>query len=228
MKTLKTILILFTILIFSCDSNDDAQTDPATPSDGFMHNNVFRETANAYLEIDEDDDNPADGFPDEYNFFFIDGRMADGDSSLGAPTDADEYIFTLNTSNFVFFNLKVLDNPSLANSVPQAGNTYNGDVYSAPGNTSPDTVIVEDYLGTMESLSTPYFIDGLEYGNPSSDDSTNAQGPNNATPLLTVNAININSTNPSQSTINVDYVYVNNLGEIFTGHYEGTLGVFQD
>ena len=223
MKTIKALLILLTISIYSCDNNDDSQTDPVNPTDGFTHNGTFYETANAYFEIDEDN-NP----PDEYNFFFIDGRMADGDSSTGAPADANEYIFTLNTSNFVFFNLTVEDNPSLANSAPTAGNTYVGDLYHATINSTPDTVIVENYIGTFESLSTPYFIDGVEYGNPSSDDDTNAQGPGNATPTLTVNAINIDTFNPEESTINVDYVYENHLGEIFTGHYEGTLGVFQD
>jgi hypothetical protein len=228
MKTIKTLLMLFAISIFSCDNNDDAQTDAANPTDGFTHNNVFHDTSNAYFEIDEDDDNPADGYPDEYNFFFIDGRMADGDASTGAPAEADEYIFTLNTSNFVFFNLTVADNPSLANSAPTAGNTYKGDVYNNPTNLTPDTVIVEDYMGTFVPFNSPYFINGLEYGNPSSDDVANMQGANNAVPLLTVNAINIDTLNLSESTIDVDYVYENHLGEVFIGHYEGTLGVFQD
>lgn len=225
MKSIKTFLILLVITIVSCDNNDDAQTDPANPTDGFTHNNVFSETPNAYLEIDDVD---SDGILDEYNLFFLDGRMGDGDTSLGAPIDAHEYIFTLNTSNFVFFSLNIDDNPILANSSLTPGTTYNGDVYSSPNNLSPDTVIVENYIGTFQSLSTPYFINGLEYGNPSSDDATNAQGPNNSTPTITVNAINIDNVTPSESTIDVDYVYENYLGEIFTGHYEGTFGIFQD
>ena len=226
MKILKTLLLLTSVAFFSCDNNDDLQTDPINPTDGFTHNNVFSETPNAYIEIDEDDNNPADGFPDEYNFFFINGRMADGDAP-GTPLDANEYIFSFNMTNFVFFSIQVTDNPSLANSAPTAGNTYKGDVYSS-SNMTPDTVIVENYIGNIVSLSTPYFINGLEYGNPSSDDDTNIQGAGNSIPLLTVNAININTTDPSLSTIDVDYVYENYLGEIFTGHYEGTLGVFQD
>ena len=218
--------MLLAITIVSCDNNDDAQTTPATPSDGFTHNNVFHETANAYFEIDEDDDNN-DGFPDEYNFFFSNARMADGDSSPNVPSNADEYIFTLNLSNFVFFNLTVDNNPSLANSAPTAGNTYYGDVFSST-NLTPDTIIIEDYIGSVQSFGTPYFINGLEYGNPTMDDSTNMQGSGNPTPVLTINAINIDTTNPAQSTIDVDYVYVNAQGETFTGHYEGTLGVFQD
>lgn len=227
MKTIKLLLVVLGITAFSCDNNDDAQTDPVTPTDGFTHNNVFTPTANAYFEIDEDDDSPNDGFPDEYNFFFLDGRMADGDDP-GAPATANEYVFSLNTSNFVFFNLNVQDNPSLANSAPVAGGTYVGDLYNVTTNATPDTVIVEGYTGSMIPFSTPYIINGVEYGNPSGDDYSNAQGANNATPTLTVNAINIDSVNPSQSTIDVDYVYVNLLGETFTGHYEGTLGVFQD
>lgn len=226
MKTIKTLLVLAVLTIISCDNNDDAQTNPTMPTDGFTHNGVFHETANAYFEVDEDDDDN-DGFPDNYVFFFLDARMADGDVSVGAPADANEYVFTLNLSNFVLFKLSVQDNPSLANSAPTAGNTYNGDVYS-PTNLSPDTIIVEDYIGTVQSLSTPYFINGLEYGNPTVDDPTNMQGPSSSTPTITVNTINIDTVNPSLSTINVDYVYENALGEIFTGHYEGTLGVIFD
>jgi hypothetical protein len=226
MKNIKTFILLLAITMFSCDNNDDAQTDPVTPTDGFTHNNVFTPTANAYFEIDEDDNNPSDGYPDNYNFFFLDGRMADGDDP-GAPATANEYVFSLNTDNFVFFNLKVQDNPSLANSAPVAGGTYVGDLYNATANATPNTVIVENYTGSMIPFSTPYFINGVEYGNPSGDDYSNAQGANPA-PTITVNAINIDSSNPSLSTIDVDYFYVNAAGETFTGHYEGTLGIILD
>ena len=226
MKIIKSLLLVLLLTAFSCDNNDDAQTDPSTPMDGFTHNNTFYPTPNAYFEIDEDDDNPNDGFPDNYNFFFTNGRMADGDEP-GVPSDAGEYIFTFNMTHFVLFNLKVSNNPSLANAAPSAGNTYKGDVYTT-SNTSPNTVIVEDYTGSIVSLSTPYFISGVEYGNPSADDETNAQGPNNAIPSLTVNAINIDSANPALSTMDVDYTYQNALGETFSGHYEGTFGIILD
>ncbi|MDO6596925.1 hypothetical protein Q4512_08355 [Oceanihabitans sp. 2_MG-2023] len=227
MKTIKTLLLLLAISIFSCDNNDDAQTDPANPTDGFTHNGTFYETPNAYFEIDEDDDN-GDGIPDHYNFFFLDARMADGDVSAGAPVDANEYVFSFSLSNFVFFSLRPDNNSSLGNSAPTAGNTYNGDTFHTTLNPTPDTVIVEDYIGSVQSLSTPYFINGLEYGNPTIDDSTNMQGSLSSTPTLTINAINIDSSNPSLSTIDVDYFYVNAVGETFTGHYEGTLGVIFD
>lgn len=222
---LKFSILALTFICLSCDNNDDASSEPIL--DGFTHNGVFTPTPNAYFEIDEDDDNPVDGFPDEYIFFFLDGRMADGDD-LGAPPNANEYVFSLNTSNFVFFNLKVSDNPSLANSGPVAGETYLGDIYNATSNSTPNTIIVKNYLGAMVPFNPSYFINGIEYGNPSADDFTNVQGSNNPAPTLTVNTININTTDPSQSTINVDYVYVNSLGETFTGHYEGTLGIILD
>ena len=227
MKTFKILLVLLAITVVSCDNNDDAQTNPANPTDGFTHNNVFFETPNAYFEIDVDDDDN-DSFPDNYNFFFVDGRMADGDPGPGVPATANEYVFTLDTSNFVFFNLTVANNPSLVNSAPVAGNTYLGDIYHATNNLTPDTVIVENYTGTMLPFLPSYFINGNEYGNPSGDDYTNSQGPSNPAPSLTVNAINIDTVNSSLSTIDVDYVYVNHLGETFIGHYEGTLGIILD
>lgn len=231
MKLLKNILLLTIILLVGCDNNDDTQTNPAVPADGFIHNNVFYETPNAYFEIDEDDDNPIDGFPDEYNFFFTDGRMSDADSSTGAPVVANEYIFTLNTSNFVFFNLRVVDNPSLASSAPLAGNTYKGDVYAAPNNLTPNTVIIHSFMGGVNAFIPAFYINGLEFGNPIDSYGVyelQGLGGNGTIPLLTINDININTTNPALSTIDVDYTYTNNDAELILGHYEGTLGVFED
>lgn len=228
MKTIfKSILILLTITLYNCDNNDDMQNDPSNPTDGFTHNNTFFETANAYYEIDEDDDDN-DSYPDNYSFFFTDGRMADGDVSTGAPVDADEYIFSLNTTHFVFFNLKIDANPSLASGPPIAGNTYYGDLYDATYNATPNTVIVENYTGSMVPFTPSYLINGVEYGNPSGDDDTNKQGPNNSAPSITINAINIDTNNPSLSSMDVDYMYTNYLGEVFTGHYEGSLGIILD
>jgi|GEM_PF-2183494 len=228
MKKNNLLLVLLIMAFYSCDNNDDQQSDPQNPTDGFTHNGAFSPTENAYFEIDEDDDNPMDGFPDEYNFFFSNARMADGDVSTGAPIDAGEYIFTFNLSNFVLFNLNVESNPSLANSAPTAGNTYIGDAFDANFNTSPNTLIVKNYVGSVESLSTPYFINGVEYGNPTVDDEANVQGIGSPAPTITINAINIDTNNPSLSTMDVDYVYYNALGEMFTGHYEGTFGIILD
>lgn len=229
MKNLKTILFLSALSLVACDKNDDLQTTPNNPSDGFTVNSTFYATPNAYIEIDEDDDN-GDGFPDSYSFFFLDARMADGDTSTGAPMEASEFIFTANLTNFVFYNLEPADNPALATNPPSPGMTYKGDTYVTGSTGTPNTVIVKNTPTTITSFNPPYFINGVEYGNIVGLESTNPdeQGPGLPTPTLTVNAINIDNVNPAQSTIDVDYVYVNKLGETITGHYEGTVGIILD
>jgi len=47
-------------------------------------------------------------------------------------------------------------------------------------------------------------------------------------PTITINAINIDYTTPTNSTIDVDYTFLDTFGNSITGHYEGTLGVILD
>jgi len=206
-------------LFFGCDNNDDMQTDPVNPTDGFTHNNVFFETPNAYFEIDEDDDNVGiggDGFPDDYSFFFSNGRMFDNDANVNGVSS--EYLFSLNTTNWVFLNIEVVDNPSLANAAPSAGNTY---VVSSIN----DSVILEN--GQIDAVSPAYFINSVEYGTGNETmgviNTPGIQGPS-----ITINAINLDANNPAASTIDADYTFMNQNGEIITGHYEGTFGVILD
>jgi len=216
MKIIKPLLILICITIFSCDNNDDQQTDPVTPTDGFTHNDIFYPTENSYFELDEDDDSPADGHPDNYAFFFSNGRMFDNDANVNGSSG--DFLFSLNTTNWVFLNIEVADNPSLASSAPVAGNTY---VVSSVN----DSVIIEN--AQIDSLSTPYFINNVEYGIGNENVGT-INTPGSQGPTLTINAINFNNANPAASTIDVDYTFMNQNGEIINGHYEGTLGVILD
>ncbi|WP_397363108.1 hypothetical protein [Olleya sp. R77988] len=216
MKTIKTLLVLLIITAFSCDNNDDAQTDPVTPTDGFTHNSVFYETANAYFEIDEDDDSPSDGFPDNYSFFFSNGRMFDNDANVNGSSG--DFLFSLNTTNWVFLNIEVSDNPSLANTGPSAGNTY---VVSSIN----DTVIIEN--GQIDALTPSYFNNSIEFGTGNENVGiVNTPGTQGSS--ITINAINLDANNPAASTIDVDYTMMNQNGEIITGHYEGTFGVILD
>jgi len=216
MKTIKTTVflsLLFLTSLISCDNNDDAQTDPITPTDGFTHNGTFFETPNAYIEIDEDDNNN-DGFPDDYNFFFSNGRMFDNDANVNGSSG--DYLFSLNTTNWVFYNLTTDINPSLSNSAPQAGNSYYG--------SSNDSVIIEN--GQINALSPPFFDNGIEFGMGGNTGFANTPGP--IGPSITINAINLDTNNPSASTIDVDYTFLNQNGDTITGHYEGTLGIILD
>jgi len=219
MKSIKTLLIVFTIAIFSCDNNDDAQTDLVNPTDGFTHNTVFYETPNAYFEIDEDDDGPnvgGDGYPDNYSFFFSNGRMFDNDTNINGSSG--DYLFSLNTTNWVFLNVEVQYNPSLANSGPTAGNTY---IVSSIN----DTVIIEN--GLIDALNPAYFNGGFEFGTGNENVGV-YNWPGAVGPTITINAINLDANNPTASTIDVDYTLMNQNGEVITGHYEGTFGVILD
>ncbi len=217
MKTIfKTILVLIALNISSCDNNDD--TTASTSNDGFAFNNTFYETVNAYYEIDTDDDNPTignDGFPDNYTFFLTDGRMFDNDTQVN--TSDGEYLFSMNTTRLAFLHIRVEDNPSLANSAPTPGNTYNV--------VNSDSVIIHD--AQINSLTTPYFNNGIEFGEADENIGT-YHTPGVAACTLTVNAMNIDTTNLANSTIDIDYTFMDQNGALITGHYEGTLGIILD
>ncbi|TYB77313.1 hypothetical protein ES677_01115 [Bizionia gelidisalsuginis] len=220
MKNINIILVLISLFAFSCDNNDDEQTDPVVPTDGFTHNNIFFETPNAYFEIDEEDDDPnigGDGFPDNYSFFFSNGRMFDNDLANVNGVN-DDYLFSLNTTSWVFLNVEVQDNPSLANAGPLPNNTY---VVSS----IHDSVIIEN--GQIDALSPIYINNNTEFGIGSENVGIfNFPGP--VGPSITFNAITIDNANPTESTVDVDYTFMNEDGEIITGHYEGTFGIILD
>jgi len=213
MKSIKTLLILLSIAIFSCDNNDDAQTDPTNPSDGFTHNSVFYETENAYFEIDTDDPN---AIPQDYVFFFLNGKMFDNDAKVNGS--GAEYLFSLGTTNFVILRVFVSDNPSLANGGPLPGNTYVASIIN-------DSVILEN--GQINPLTTPYFINGVEFGE-GDEDTGIINTPIAPNPTITINAINLDNTNPSASSIDADYTFTNQDGDIITGQYKGSFGIILD
>jgi len=81
---LHTILILSIILFIgsSCDGNDDDQTTPIIPADGFTISNTFYGTENTYIAIDQSD-RDSNGKADYYTFFFTDGRITDTYGDIG-------------------------------------------------------------------------------------------------------------------------------------------------
>lgn len=215
MKNLKLLALLLAILITACDNNDDAVTPTITPTDGFTYNNTFYETANAYINIDEDDDNN-DGRPDNYTFFFTDGRIYDNDNN--ANGSSAEYLYSLNTTKLAFLNILTSDNPSLANAGLLPNTTY---IVSS----IEDTVIIHD--GQIEPLVPPFTSSNIGFGEGNENVGTfHLPGP--VVPTITFNALNIDNNNPANSTIDADYTLRNTNGEIITGHYTGTFGIILD
>lgn len=220
------LLPLIAILSFtSCDKNDDEQTDPVISTDGFTyHKNdgttQFFETPNMYLEIDVDDDDIYPGVPDYYSFIFLNGRMFDNDADVNGSTS--EYLFSTNTTNFARIQIEPTVNTSLSTGIPPStGNTY------VSG--SSDDVVA--YGFQVNSLSTPYYLtlNGTQFEFGEADENTGTVHlPASLGHSITINAMNLDSNNPSNSTIDVDYTFVNTSGEAFIGHYEGTLGVIED
>lgn len=229
MKIIKTLLVLLAVTMFSCDSNDDEvtpdATDPSTTLDGFTYheNNVnptFYETSNAYIEIDEDNDDAYPLAPDYYGFFFLNGRLLDNDANVNGTND--EVLVSVNTTQFVVLSIDVAVNPSLQTGIPPtAGNTYIA--------SSNDSNVVTDLQVDSSSPQTFINIDGtnVEFGEGNETNST-IYSPATLGHSVTINAINIDTVNPTNSTIDVDYTFVNTSGELISGHYEGTLGVFED
>lgn len=212
MKTLKLLIAVTIITLTSCtqDNNDDTSTAPQT--DGFTHNNTFYETPNAYFQID-DDNNPRKN----YAFFFTDGRIFDNDANVSNSTG--DYLFSTNTTKMVFLKILVSDNPSLANNtLPSAGNTYRA-------SSVRKSVIAHGFQ--VNSLNPVYTNNGIEFG--VADENTGTYHlPGVQGPTITINAINIDSNNIANSTINADYRFMNTNGVVITGHYEGTFGVILD
>lgn len=227
MKTLlKTIFIITALNLLSCDNNDDA---PSSPQDGFTVNNSFYSTENAYIIIDQADRN-ANGKPDFYNFFFTNGRITDtyGDQGIGYA-----YAYSTNTTNLV--KLQVFEgtsNPNLTNTIT-AGETY---VASSVSTTSlngfgvPNSGFSTDSFISY-SLQPSNTIFGTENGFDFQQ-IPEAIGfwhyPGTTGPTITINAINIDYATPANSTIDVDYTFLDTFGDTITGHYQGTLGIILD
>lgn len=194
---LKTMTIIaIALLTFSCDQNDDV----STPENKFTVAGIDYETTNCYVEFDEDDQN-------EFNLFFLNGRMIDAtDHNLDG-----EYLFSTNATNFVFYNIRDDENPSINN--PFYPNIQSSQQYIGGAS---DTVIISD--GGIESPVIT--LNGVDYGE--GDDTLGTNLSNISTPTITINSWNFDNTTQT-GTINVDYVW----GPV-SGHYEGTIGVFED
>ncbi len=222
-------LTLISFAIIACDNNDDTQTNPQNPADGFQTGNTFYETPNAYICIDQADrDN--DNHPDYYTFFFTDGRITDtyGDLGIGFA-----YAYSTNTTRLVKLQIFESDNPSLTTGPLTAGNTYQVSTGFTP--------IINGLGVTKAGFSKDSFISyNLQpgttvYGTENGFDFTGMPEvigiwhyPGNTPPTITIQTINIDNNNPANSTISVDYSFTDSFGTTFTGHYEGTLGIILD
>jgi len=214
MKSIKTLIILLAITMVSCDNNDDATA--ALTTDGFTIDATFYETVNAYITIDQSDSN-ADGYPDHYNFMFSDGRITDAFGST--------YAYSVdNTSRLALIKVLANVNPSLTTNTISAGETYIGSSYSTGSpDFSADSIIVYDAMVSGSSGTE----NGVTYGNLLETNGVwHYVGP--VVPSVTINAINIDYNTPTNSTVDIDYTFLDTDGISIIGHYEGTLGIILD
>ena len=215
MKKLFYFILIF-IAFTGCDKNDDQQTDPQNPTDGFTVNNTFYETPNCYIEFDEDSQ-------DNINIFFTNGRMYDNDTNVNGSSG--DYLFSLNTTNFVFYNIRDNENPSIV--TPTYPNIQTGVQYIG----GPTDSVIGHHL-SIEPLSPPFFYTGIEFGMDNEVASQNdplqtIYTPGATGPFITLNSYTFDSQTQT-GTINVDYEFLTQNGETITGHYEGTIGVILD
>ncbi len=196
----------FAGLFVSCDKNDDEQSDPQNPTDGFTVNGIFYETPNCYIEFDTNSN------PNEFNLFFTDGRMYDNQANVN--NSSGDYLFSTNMTNWVFYNIRDLENPSIV--TPQYPNIQTGVQYVGnPG----DCVITYDL--SVASLSPAFQYNNFEFGMVTSG---TTHIPGAISPFLTINSYSYDPATQT-GTINVDYSFLDSNGVTITGHYEGTLGV---
>ena len=203
-KIFNLFLILIVCNLISCDQNDDV----STPINKFTSAGLDFDTPNCYIEFDEFTDNEA-----SFNLFFLNGRMFDNDNNENGSTG--DYLYSIGTSNFVFYNITALDNPSIE--IPQYPNIQTGVAYV--GSTS-DTVIVHDFV--VDEIE--YTTNGYDFGMP--DDTTGiVHQPMPGNNSITINSYSFDATT---QTGNINYHFLDAGGNAITGHYEGTLGVIQD
>ena len=162
----KTMLIVATILLFiACDQNDDVPS----PVNKFTVAGIDYETTNCYVEFDED--NP----PHEFNLFFLNAIMSDGDGT------SQEYLFSETTFNWVFYNIRDVENPSIT--TPFYPNIQTGVAYT--GGVSDTVIVANATVG---------------------DDNSGTNFSNTASPTITINSWVFDNTTQT-GTINVDYVW---------------------
>ncbi len=230
MKTIFKITLVCIAILFigsSCDNNDDVQS---SPQDGFTVGTTFYETENIYIAIDQvDRDNNTKA--DYYTFFFTDGRMTDtyGDIGLGHAHN-----FSTNITNLV--KLQVFEgaaNPNLTNTLT-AGETYVA--------SSILTTNLNGFGVTNSGFSKDSFVSynlqagAITFGTENGFDFTSTPPEvvgvwhyvGTVGPSITINAINIDTTTPANSTIDIDYTFLDTNGDTITGHYEGALGIILD
>ncbi len=217
---------MLAITAVSCDGNDDDVQNPSGNTiNGFtaVQNNgtsTFYETTNMYIEIDEDNEDDFPLAPDYYTFYFLNGRLIDREQHT--VIDGDEILFSTNTTNFAALKVNVASHPDLQTGIPPAANN----TYVA---SNDDSNIIHDFQ--INSLVPAYFftIDGTSYEFGNGDDSVGTlHEPATLGHTVTINTFTIDRTNPSSSTIDVDYTFVNTSGQLISGHYEGSLGFIED
>jgi len=208
MKTVyTTILIIIALHLTSCDQNDDI----VTPINKFTSAGLDFETPNCYIEFDEFTDNEA-----SFNLFFLNGRMLDNDANFGGSSG--DYLYSTGTSNFVFYNITALDNPSIE--TPQYPNIQTGIAYIG---SDSDTIIIHDFV--VDEVD--YTTNGFDFGMPDENTGVVHQPMLGNTKTITINSYSFDTTTQI-GNINVDYQFLDAGGNAITGHYEGALGVIQD
>ncbi len=196
-------------MIVSCDKNDDI----STATNSFESNNISYDTPNCYIEFDEFTDNNA-----SFNLFLLNGRMFDNDANVNGSSG--DYLFSLNTSNFVFYNIRAIENPSIE--TPQYPNIQTGINYIGSDN---DSVIIHGF--SVNPLSPNFDSNGVNYGMPNEGSGVVHEPSPGSTNTITINTYSVDLM-AKTGQIDLDYQFLDALENTITGHYEGSFGVFQD
>lgn len=200
MKTLKLFTIILTLILMSCNSDDDTSTLAATVSNSFDVDSTNYNTPNGFLFLD---DGPP--FTNKFFFVFTDGMFREdtvNGASISTDADVASALFVELGPGTVATEMDVLVNPG----------TYLLDSQS-------------EIITQINTFQDTYVNSGVTYGEPDDADILTINTTGNG--ALTINSINIDYVARS-GTVDVTYSLTANNGEIINGTYVGTFSIINE
>lgn len=129
-----------------------------TSINNFTSVDLDLETPNCHIEFDEFTNNEA-----SFNLFSLNRRMYDNNTNVNGSSG--DYLFSLNSKDFVFYNISAFDNPTME--TPRYPNIQTGNEHIGSDNNS---VIIHDF--TVDRLTPNFSVNCFYFGIPNETSGT--------------------------------------------------------